>query len=292
MSTQKHDLNIAIIGGTGIYDIEGAKILSEEQISTPYGDTSSKIKIFQIGDKKIAFLSRHGEKHNLLPSEIPTLANIYALKTLGITHILSISAVGSLQEQYPPQTIVIPDQIIDRTKNRKATFFGNGLVGHLTFANPFSKNLSQTIFNTIKNYKGGSINVHNGGTYICMEGPAFSTQAESNLYRSWGGDIIGMTAIPEVKLARESEMDYSTVAMVTDYDAWHSSIGGTTIDDIINNMRTNNENIKKVLPDIIAAIDTSTHEYKDACQYSLLTPKENIDPKILKDLEPLYGKYW
>ena len=292
MQSSDQNIEIAIIGGTGIYEIEGSKLLAEKTIETPFGNTSSSFKIFEITGKKIAFLARHRESHSLLPSEIPFLANIYALKTLGVTHIIAISAVGSLQEKYPPQTIVIPDQIIDRTKNRTSTFFGKGLVGHLTFADPFSLNMNQAIFKAIASEKTNPINVHNGGTYICMEGPAFSTKAESNLYRSWGGDIIGMTAIPEAKLAREAEMDYSMVAMVTDYDAWHSSIESTSIEDIINNMKQNNQNIKKALPTIIGNVDTSIHESKDACQYSLITQKENVAPSIQKKLAPLYGKYW
>ena len=292
MQALEQKIEIAIIGGTGIYQIEGSKLLVEKKIETPFGNISSTIKIFEIAEKKVAFLARHGEKHNLLPSEIPSLANIYALKTLGVTHILAISAVGSLQEKYPPQTIVIPDQIIDRTKNRPSTFFGKGLVGHLTFADPFSLQMNQSIFKAITSTKIESLAVHHGGTYICMEGPAFSTKAESNLYRSWGGDIIGMTAIPEAKLAREAEMDYSMVAMVTDYDAWHSSIENTSIEDIINTMQQNNQNIKKVLPSIIANLDTTIQEHRDACQYSLITQKENVPANIQKQLAVLYGKYW
>ena len=210
---------IAIIGGSGIYNIEGFEVLEERAISTPYGDPSDKITVCEVQGRKVAFLPRHGRDHSLLPTEIPVRANIYALKTLGVQTILAISAVGSLKKEIPPLDLVIPSQMIDRTKSRVHSFFGDGIAGHVPFADPFCVGFSEYLYRFIS--ENSEARVHKDETYLCMEGPLFSTRAESHLYRSWGCGVIGMTALPESKLAREAEICYGLIAMSTDYDCWN-----------------------------------------------------------------------
>jgi len=234
------EAKIAVIGGSGLYEIDGLSDMEEVDVKTPFGSTSDSIILGSLEGTKIAFLPRHGRGHRILPTEIPVKANIWALKSIGVEWIISVSAVGSLKEDVQPLDIVIPDQIIDRTKSRSNTFFGEGIVVHCTFAEPFCPVLSQLLYQAAYYHVGTHVpRVHPGGTYIAMEGPFFSTKAESNLYRSWGASIIGMTALPEAKLAREAEMCYATIACVTDYDCWHEVHESVTIDMVIANlMRT------------------------------------------------------
>ncbi len=281
---------IGIIGGSGIYNIEGLKIIEEKDIMTPFGKPSDTILISNVEEKQVAFLPRHGIGHKFLPTEVPYKANIWALKNLGVEWVISISAVGSLKEDVHPKEWVIPDQIIDRTKFRNQTFFGSGIAGHIGFSEPFCKQLRSYINNVLDNKE---VNIHKKGVYVCMEGPAFSTKAESFLYKSWDADVIGMTAIPEAKLAREAEMSYATIAMVTDYDCWKEEEEDVSVSMVIENMRYNTENIKKYLKDIIKNIDINQDSpFKGSVSNSIMTDNSLI-PKDIKDkLRILYGEYF
>jgi len=283
-------IHTAVIGGSGLYDIPGAEIIEELQISTPFGKTSDTITVISFEGQKAAFLPRHGKGHVFNPSEIPVRANIYALKTIGVNKIIAISAVGSLKEEIPPEDFVIPDQIIDRTKNRPSTFFENGIVGHISFGDPFCQALSKAIAEPLTNEMGKHFHAH--GTYVCMEGPAFSTRAESNLYRNWGASVIGMTALPEAKLAREAEMCYTMIAMSTDYDCWRQNEESVTIDMIIGHMQKNTARVKQLLPKLlIAAEKTGDCPCRTSAATAIFTAKDKITPEAKERLSPLYGKY-
>src|ERR1041385_8406893 len=244
---------IGIIGGSGLYQMPELKDVEEVSVDTPFGKPSDSFIVGTLEGERVAFLPRHGCGHRLLPKELPFRANIYAMKLLGAARILSASSVGSLQERYAPLDIVIPEQFFDRTRARahESTFFGEGIVAHITFAHPVCADLGDVLEESCR---AGRVNVHRGGTYLCMEGPAFSTKAESNVYRSWGMDVIGMTNLQEAKLAREAEICYVTVAMVTDYDCWHPAHDAVTVSDIIANLNQNAENARKVVAAAIAAM--------------------------------------
>ena len=285
-----HNVKIAVIGGSGLYQIEGVKLIEEIDIDTPFGKPSDKISIADFDGVRVAFLPRHNRLHNINPSQIPVKANIFALKRLGCKLVLAISAVGSLKEEIPPEDYVIPDQIIDRTKNRQATFFENGIVGHVSFAEPFCSEMRQALIEVLK--VKHAKNLHEQGTYICMEGPAFSTRAESNLYRSWGASIIGMTALPEAKLAREAEMSYAIIAMSTDYDCWKVEEEPVTVEMIIKHMHNNTTRVKQYLPEIIQKLNAITHfPHEQAAKFAIITSKEGISKQAKEELTPLYGKY-
>jgi 5'-methylthioadenosine phosphorylase len=280
----------AIIGGTGLYTMDELTVLDTERIKTPFGYPSDRISIARLGNREVAFLPRHGKGHRFLPSEIPVKANIWALKKLGVRRILSVSAVGSLKEEIRPRDIVIPDQIIDRTKSRDSSFFGNGIVGHVSFAEPFCGELSRALYETVRSL---GHRVHKNQTYVCMEGPAFSTRAESRLYRSWGGGVIGMTALPEAKLAREAEMCYAMLALSTDYDCWKEDGEDVTIEMVVENLRaatiTAAGSIKKVLESLPEEFQCGCNE---AARYALVTSKESVPSTVKEELSLLYGKYW
>ena len=282
-------VRIGIIGGSGLYDMAEVTDRREVSIDTPFGEPSGPYVIGTLRGQRVAFLARHGAGHRLSPSELNFRANIYGMKTLGVEYILSASAVGSLKEAYKPLDIVIPDQFIDRTRGRVSTFFGRGLVAHVGFAHPFCRILSG-----IASDSGTSsgATVHRGGTYVCMEGPQFSTLAESNLYRSWGADIIGMTNLQEAKLAREAEICYTTIALVTDYDCWHPDHDSVTVEMIIGNLTQNARTAQQI---IAAAVDRlpfeRTCECATALKYALITRPEAIPADTLRDLSPLVGKY-
>jgi 5'-methylthioadenosine phosphorylase len=265
---------LGIIGGSGIYDLNDISEAKWQSVSSAFGDPSDKILTGIINDINIAFLPRHGKSHNLLPSNINYRANIDCLKSLGVTDIISLSAVGSLKESIKPGDFVIIDQFIDRTFARIKTFFNDGIVAHVSMAKPTSKQLSKIIFESAPD----NINIINGGTYIAMEGPQFSTLAESNLYRSWNCDVIGMTNMPEAKLAREAEIAYATIAMVTDYDCWHPDHDAVTVDSIIKVLNTNSLNAKSLLKSIIKNIEKTEWNWNDpaysALDYALITPEE------------------
>jgi len=272
MNTEKPYLGI--IGGSGIYDLNDISEAKWQSVSSAFGDPSDKILTGIINDLNIAFLPRHGKSHKLLPTNINYRANIDCLKSLGVTDIISLSAVGSLKESIKPGDFVIIDQFIDRTFARIKTFFNDGIVAHVSMAKPTSKQLSKIIFESAPD----NINIINGGTYIAMEGPQFSTLAESNLYRSWNCDVIGMTNMPEAKLAREAEIAYATIAMVTDYDCWHPDHDAVTVDSIIKVLNTNSLNAKNLLKSIIKNIEKTEWNWNDpaysALDYALITPEE------------------
>ncbi len=242
---------IGVIGGTGLYDIEGLTDIEEVNIDTPFGKPSDTIIIGRLEGVGIAFLPRHGRGHRISPTEVPSRANIYALKSLGVEHIISVNSVGSFKKELKPGDLVIPDQLIDRTRRRVSTFFGEGIVAHIPFAEPFCPDLSQILFKAAKE-TGAS--VHPKGTYVAMEGPAFSTRAESRLYRSWGADIIGMTMLPEAKLAREAEICYASIACVSDYDSWQEEAEPVTVDIILNIMHRSIDSAKKIIKLAVARI--------------------------------------
>jgi len=284
------NIKIGIIGGTGLYSIEGIEEIDRIEIETPFGQPSDSIRILSISERKVAFLPRHGEGHTILPSELPVRANIWAFKKLGVERLISISAVGSLKEELKPRDIVIPSQIIDRTKSRPSTYFGNGIVGHISFADPFCPQLSGLLYETIK--KEG-FRVHTNETYICIEGPQFSTRAESNLYRMWGGGVIGMTAIPEAKLAREAEICYVLMAMVTDYDCWKEGEEEVSVEMIIENLNANREAAGKVLKSVIKEIPEKREcECGEATKYAIITSPDKISAETKEKLGLFYSKYW
>jgi len=283
------EAEIGIIGGSGLYAMPGLTCLREECVETPFGEPSDAFVLGELEGRKVVFLARHGRGHRILPSELNFRANIYALKKLGVERILSVSAVGSLKEEHKPTDFVIPDQFIDRTFNRVSTFFGDGVVGHVAFGDPVCAVVARAI--------GAACEVEGlvgkpGGTYVCMEGPQFSTRAESNLYRSWGADVIGMTNLQEAKLAREAEICYATVAMVTDYDCWHEGHDSVTVDQIVAVLNQNAANACKVVRAAVAALPRERNcPCASALKYAILTNPETIPAATRERLEPLIGKY-
>jgi 5'-methylthioadenosine phosphorylase len=282
-------ITIGIIGGSGLYDMAELTDREERTVETPFGDPSGPYVIGTLRGKRVAFLARHGAGHKLMPTELNYRANIFGLKRLGAEYILSASAVGSLQERYVPQHLVIPDQFFDRTKGRVSTFFGNGLVAHVAFAHPVCRALGAVAYEACR--KVGAT-VHKGGTYVCMEGPQFSTLAESKLYRSWGMDIIGMTNLQEAKLAREAETCYATIALVTDYDCWHPDHDSVTVDMIIQNLVANATTAQAVIAEAVSRLPYNrTCECANALQHAILTRPEAVPERVKKDLAPIIGKY-
>ena len=243
-------IKIGIIGGSGLYQMPELKNVREVEVETPFGATSDAFIVGELENVKVAFLPRHARGHKLLPTELPFRANIYAMKLLGIEYILSVSAVGSLQEKYAPTDMVIPDQFFDRTRARaeESTFFGEGIVGHITFSHPVCNELGDILEEACKTV---DVKAHRGGTYLCMEGPAFSTKAESNVYRQWGMDIIGMTNLQEAKLAREAEIAYATLALVTDYDCWHEGHDSVSVEMVVEYLHKNVRNAQLILKDAV-----------------------------------------
>lgn len=283
------EAEVAFIGGSGLYDIDGLTDAEQVSIDTPFGPPSDDFAVGTLGGRRVAFLARHGKGHRHLPSEIPFRANIYALKLLGVERIISISAVGSLQEGIAPLDMVVPDQIIDRTRGRVSTFFGDGVAAHVGFADPFCPELRQDLVEAAKNR---SVTVHDGGTYVVMEGPQFSTRAESNLYRSWGAGIIGMTALPEAKLAREAEICYATLALVTDYDVWHQTEAEVSVDLVIANLMNNVETTRFLLPDVAARIPASRGcNCKSALERAIITSRDLIPDEARLRLSAIIGRY-
>lgn len=282
-------VKIGVIGGSGLYEITGMTNIEEVRPSTPFGEPSDAIIVGELDGRSIAFLPRHGRGHTISPTEIPSRANIYALKALGVEWIISVSAVGSLKEGIHPLDLVVPDQIIDRTKSRVNSFFDGGLVAHVSFAEPFCPTLSNILYHAALDV---GANVHQEGTYIAMEGPLFSTKAESNLYRSWGASIIGMTALPETKLAREAEICYATLACITDYDTWHETEESVTIDMALANLLLNADTAKKIIGLVAARIPEKREcDCAEALQNAIITAPDKIPVRIKEDLELLIGKY-
>ena len=282
---------VGVIGGSGLYEIEGMSDLEEVSLETPFGRPSDTIKVGTLSGVRVAFLPRHGRGHRISPSELPARANVWAMKMLGVTHLLSISAVGSLREGFAPRDVVIPNQIIDRTRGiRPATFFGEGLVAHVSFAEPYCPELRHVVYRAAVEV---GARAHNGGTLVVMEGPAFSTKAESRFHRQIGGDLIGMTALPEAKLAREAEICYCTVACVTDYDCWHESEESVTVEMIVANLRANvgmAKGIVRVALPRIAALKRDC-ECASALASAIITRTEAIPAARKEQLALLTGKY-
>ena len=282
-------VRIGVIGGSGLYDMAGLTAREERAVSTPFGDPSAPLVVGSLAGQRVAFLARHGVGHRLLPSELNFRANLFAMKTLGVEWILSASAVGSLQEQYRPLDIVIPDQFLDRTRGRVSTFFGRGLVAHITFAHPVCRRLTAIVSESARTT---AARVHDGGTYVCMEGPQFSTLAESRLYRSWGMDIIGMTNLQEAKLAREAEICYATLALVTDYDCWHPDHDQVTVEMIVGNLIRNAETAQAVVEAVVERLPVDrTCECATALASAIITRPEAIPPATREQLAPLVSKY-
>ena len=264
----------------------------EQKVETPFGDPSDAFIIGELEGVTVAFLPRHGRGHKLLPTELPFRANIYAMKLLGVEYILSVSAVGSLQEQYAPTDMVIPDQFFDRTRGRvkESTFFGEGIVGHVALAHPVCNELGDILEESCKSV---GVTTHRGGTYLCMEGPAFSTKAESNVYRQWGMDVIGMTNLQEAKLAREAEIAYATLALVTDYDCWHEAHDNVTVDMVIEYLNKNVRNAQLILKDAVKRVDSkqTPNQYADAIKSAIFTAPDLWPEATYKKLEAIIGKY-
>jgi 5'-methylthioadenosine phosphorylase len=280
---------VGIIGGTGFDEIKDFKNKKEVEIHTPFGAPSSKITVGELNGTKVALLLRHGEGHSILPSEINFQANIFALKQLGVEIVLSVSAVGSLKEDIQPLHIVMPDQLYDRTRNRASTFFGNGIVVHVNFSDPFCASLRKIVHDVCMEL---GIEAVNGGTYVCIEGPHFSTRAESNTYRKLGFDIIGMTNMPEAKLAREAEMCYCTIALVTDYDCWHEKYSEVDIEMVFENLGKNAENAKKIIENSILKIPKKRHcNCGKSLEYAIITRKNIIPDEVKEKLHPIIGNY-
>lgn len=280
---------IGIIGGSGLYDIEGIKSVENIEIDTPFGKPSDRFMVGKLEGKEVVFLPRHGKGHRLLPSELNFRANIYGMKRLGVGYIIAVSAVGSLKEEIKPLDIVIIDQFIDRTKERDNTFFGDGIVAHTTFADPICPTLASILFDATKKITDS---VHKGGTYICMEGPLFSTRAESFLYRQWGGSVIGMTNLQEAKLAREAEICYSTLAMATDYDCWHEDEEEVSVDMIVANLMKNVENAKKIIKEGVRLINNTRNcKCMHALNGAIISQKDMIPERTREKLDLIIGKY-
>ena len=282
-------IKIGVIGGSGLYDMETLQDVSSVKLDTPFGSPSDDYIVGTLSGARVAFLPRHGRGHRLSPSELNFRANIYGFKALGVEHIISVSAVGSLKEHIHPQNVVIPDQFFDRTRGRISTFFGDGLVAHVSFADPVCPSLSDLLYHAAVE-QGAT--VHKGGTYLCMEGPAFSTRAESHVYRKWGMDIIGMTNLQEAKLAREAEICYATMAMVTDYDCWHEEEEDVTVEAIIENLNKNAALAKRVIQTVVPRISAERAcVCANALQYALLTNPSVIPAETRAKLDLLVKKY-
>jgi 5'-methylthioadenosine phosphorylase len=281
---------IGIIGGSGLYSMPGFEAHEEFAITTPWGNPSENFVVGTLAGKSVAFLARHGRGHRISPSELNFRANIWGMKSLGVERIVSLSAVGSLKEEHRPLDFVIPDQFFDRTRGRVATFFGDGLVAHISFSDPVCPEVSEVAY---QSGRAAGVSIKKGGTYLCMEGPAFSTKAESNVYRSWGMDVIGMTNLQEAKLAREAEICYVTIAMVTDYDCWHPEHNAVTVSDIIANLMKNAENAAKVVAEAVARMpETRRCKCGAALAHALITDRKVVPEATRKKLDLLIGKYF
>jgi 5'-methylthioadenosine phosphorylase len=282
---------IGVIGGSGLYELEGLSGITGLRLDTPFGEPSDEFVTGVLDGVRMVFLPRHGRGHRLLPTEVNYRANIYGMKKLGVTHLISVSAVGSMKEEIAPGHIVIPDQFIDRTNGtRSSTFFGDGIVAHVQFADPVCGDLSDTLYDAAK--KSG-VTVHRGGTYICMEGPAFSTRAESNMYRTFGASVIGMTNIPEAKLAREAEICYGVIALATDYDCWHESHDDVSVDAILAIIRQNVAAARTIIKNAVQSIGSERRcSCASSLQYAIITDKTMISDECRTRLEAILGKYF
>jgi 5'-methylthioadenosine phosphorylase len=278
---------LGIIGGSGLYDVEGITDLEEVRLETPFGAPSDAYVVGTFRGQRVAFLPRHGRGHRISPTELNSRANVFGFKLLGVERLVSVSAVGSMKEEIRPLDIVIPDQLFDRTRLRQSTFFGNGVVVHVGIADPFCPELSATLGAAVERV---GARVHRGGTYVCIEGPQFSTRAESRIYRSWGVDVIGMTALPEAKLAREAELCYAVVALATDYDVWHGE--AVTVEMVVANLLKNVDTAKRILAEAVAGLGGERAcACGDALRDAIMTRHDVIPDDVKRDLAPLIGRY-
>lgn len=286
-------VKIGIIGGSGLYKMDALKDVREVSLDTPFGSPSDALILGTLEGTEVAFLARHGRGHHFLPTELPFRANIHALKQLGVEYIISASAVGSLKAEVKPLDLVIPDQFIDRTKERIATFFGEGIVAHVAFGDPICPQLASILGDAVASLNLPEVTLHRGGTYICMEGPAFSTKAESNLYRSWGATVIGMTNLTEAKLAREAEIAYATLALVTDYDCWHPDHDHVTVEMVIENLHHNAINAQKVIQETVRRLvaNPPVSAAHSALKYAILTRLDSVPVATKEKLALFLKKY-
>ena len=285
---------LGVLGGSGLYSMEGLEQIQELQIETPFGTPSDAVRLGRLGGMEVVFLARHGRHHTFTPTEVPYRANIWAMRSLGVRWILSPSAVGSLREEGKPLDMVVPDQFIDRSQQRPLSFFGDGAVAHVALADPFCPTLSQLLGDVADSLMPDGRRLHRGGTYLCMEGPAFSTRAESNLYRSWGCSVIGMTNHTEARLAREAEIAYATLAMATDYDCWYADHDSVTVEMVIANLRANAElatRIVRTTAERVAALRPSSIAHS-ALQDGLMTPRDQVPPATRRKLDLFTSRYW
>jgi len=285
---------LGVLGGSGLYAMDGLEDVRELELDTPYGRTSDSLRIGRIGDLEVVFLARHGRHHTFTPTEVPYRANIWALRSLNVRWILSVSAVGSLQEQYRPLDMVVPNQFIDRTHQRPLTFFGEGVVAHVTVADPYCSALSRILEDVGDSLMPEGRHLHRGGTYLCMEGPAFSTRAESELYRSWGCSVIGMTNHTEARLAREAEIAYATLAMVTDYDCWHTEHASVTVEMVIDNLRANAALAQEIVRVAAQRVGNQRPVSKahQALRHALMTPVESVPAETRRKVDLFTTPYW
>jgi 5'-methylthioadenosine phosphorylase len=284
------EVKLAVIGGSGVYDMEALTDVEGLLISTPFGEPSDGIVVGTLGETRVAFLPRHGRGHRLTPTEVPYRANIWALKSLGVERIISVSACGSMKEEYEPRHIVIPDQIYDNTKKREYSFFGNGLVAHIGVAEPFCPHLRQVLRQAVEK-AGGT--VHMDGTFITIEGPRFSTRGESEIYRSWGADIIGMTAVPEAQLAREAEICYATMAHVTDYDVWHEEEEDVSVEMLLDNLRANATLSKRTIAELVQLLPAERPcDCAEALSTAMITQPDLIPESKIEQLGPIVTRYF
>ena len=286
-------VKIGVIGGSGLYQMDALTDIQEISVATPFGNPSDALIVGKLDGVPVAFLARHGRGHTLTPTELPFRANIYAMKALGVDYLISASAVGSLKAAAKPVDMVIPDQFIDRTKNRVSTFFGEGIVGHISFGDPVCNHLATALADAVESQQLEGVTLHRGGTYVCMEGPAFSTKAESQLYRSWDATVIGMTNLPEAKLAREAEIAYATLAMVTDYDCWHPDHDSVTVEMVIGNLQKNAANAQKVIQAVVRQLSEHppTSEAHSALKYAIITPLDQAPQQTKDKLALLLERY-
>ena len=285
---------LGVLGGSGLYAMDGLEDVRELDLDTPYGRPSDSLRIGRIGDLEVVFLARHGRHHTFTPTEVPYRANIWALRSLDVRWILSVSAVGSLQEQYRPLDMVVPDQFIDRTHQRPLSFFGEGVVAHVTVADPYCGALSRILEDVGDSLMPEGRRLHRGGTYLCMEGPAFSTRAESELYRSWGCSVIGMTNHTEARLAREAEIAYATLAMVTDYDCWHTEHASVTVEMVIENLRANAALAQEIVRAAAQRVGVQRPASKahQALRHALMTPVDSVPAATRRKVDLLTTPYW
>ena len=283
------EARIGIIGGSGLYEMDGLSGVREMELDTPFGKPSDAIILGELDTVKVAFLPRHGRGHRFSPTQVPARANIYALKTLGVERIISVSAVGSLREELRPLDLVVPDQLIDRTRQRASTFFDGGLVAHVGFADPFCADLGDVLYDAARRCNAVA---HMGGTYVVMEGPAFSTRAECNVYRTWGADVIGMTALPEAKLAREAEICYATLACVTDYDCWREATEVVTVEMVVANLMKNVSTSRAILREALPRIPLERScPCASALESAIITSRDRISQETRETMRPIIGKY-